>query len=225
MRTLAERKAVRDQVKGCVSCGLRAGCREPVPFDAPLSGVGIVVVGEAPGYKEDQEGVPFVGPAGQLARQWLTRVGINTVDVAWMNVVCCFPNRTPTTKEVTACRPNLTAQIEYLDPKFVLVFGGVALSALCPVSTKISESAGYFWRPSYKTSAWAMATWHPAAVLRNVSLEDKALEDLEYFSLVAKEEVDQVEHVYCLKCKKNDVWQYHSCGLGFCENCWRLSVK
>lgn len=227
MNELIERHLVRKSVLECTRCGLSSGVT-PVPFDAPVEKVEIVVVGEAPGEQENTKGKPFVGPAGMLARAWLERVRINPLDVAWLNVVSCWPNRTPTTKEVTACRPNLIAQMEYLDPKYVLVFGGVALAALCPIATKVTEAAGYFWKPnvgSLKTSVWAMATWHPAAVLRNQSLEQKAIEDIEYFALVANREVDPVEHVYCMKCKKEDVWEYHECGLGFCEKCWRLSVK
>lgn len=224
---LARRQKVKGLVKGCQLCGLSAA-HTPVPFDGPLHQTDILIVGEAPGEQEDKKGRPFVGPAGRKARVWLETVGLNPVDCAWMNVVSCYPERTPTTKEVTACVPNVLAQWDLIDPKYVLVFGGVALSALCPVKTRITEAAGYFWRPnvaSLRTSVWAMATYHPAAVLRNASLEDKALEDLEYFALVAKREVDPVEHVYCMKCKKAEVEKYHTCGLGFCARCWGLSVK
>jgi uracil-DNA glycosylase family 4 len=228
MTGLIERKRVKDSVRECRRCALGDQHGGPVPFDSPIGEVDIVVVGEAPGGQEDAVGTPFVGPSGQLARRWLAGAGINEVDVAWMNVVSCYPDRTPTTKEVAACSTNLQAQWEFLDPKYVLVLGGVALSALCPIATRISEAAGYFWRPnvgSLKTSVWAMATYHPAAILRNASLEDQVLTDLEYFAMVAKEEVDPAPNQFCMKCKKADVWEYHACGLGFCEKCWGLSVK
>lgn len=225
MTGLIERKLVRDKIRECAQCPLYEVGHGPIPFDSPVEHTDILVIGEAPGREEDKAGKPFVGPSGQLARQWLAGAGLNPVDVAWANVVCCYPNRTPTTREVKACSTNLTSQMEFLDPKYVLVFGGVALSALCPVATRISEAAGYFWTPSLKTSAWAMATYHPAAVLRNQSLEDQVKTDLEYFAMVAKEEVDPAPNQFCMKCKKEDVWEYHACGLGFCERCWGLSVK
>ena len=67
----------------------------------------IAVVGEAPGAVEDREGKPFVGPSGMAAARWLTEAGVNVDDIAWLNVVSCYPNRTPNPREVEACQSTL----------------------------------------------------------------------------------------------------------------------
>lgn len=223
-----ERAQVRKEVKGCKACGLWGVGNGPVPFSAPLGPLqwGICVVGEAPGRVEDQEGKPLVGPSGKVVRGLLESCGVNPLDVAYMNVVSCYPNRTPTSLEVTACKPNLTAQLALLSPSYVLVLGGVALNALCPQKTRISEARGYWWKLSWNdsgtTSAWAMATWHPAAVLRNISLGVEAQDDVDYFTLIAREQMEPVPHQFCLKCKDRLVDVVTDCGLGYCARCYTL---
>src|SRR4051794_16681212 len=116
---------VRRSVRECTRCELAGRGRGPVPWD----GVGrsrMGVVGEGPGRAEDIEGRPFVGISGQLARGWVQpRFG----DVAWLNVVSCFPDRTPTQTEVEACKVNLWAQLRIVQPEVLLLFGGIAMSA------------------------------------------------------------------------------------------------
>jgi DNA polymerase len=224
---IVDRAAVRKAVKECKKCSLCGVGDGPVPFSAPVEYDGrIAVVGEAPGKVEDKTGKPLVGPSGQLARQWLAKCGVNDVDVAFLNVVSCWPNRTPTPQEVASCRENVIVQLGLLSPSYVLVLGGVALSALCPQKTRISEARGYWWKPNWNASgvtfAWAMATWHPAAVLRNNSLEREALDDVEHFTLIAREEMEPVEHQFCLKCKKDVVDRFTDCGLGYCARCYTL---
>lgn len=225
---IQERAQVRKLVKDCVRCSLRGVGNGPVPFSAPLGELqwGIAVIGEAPGRVEDKEGKPLVGPSGELARQWLAKFGVNPLDVAYMNVVSCYPERTPTGLEVTACKENVTAQLALLSPSYVLVLGGVALNALCPQKTRISEAHGYWWKLKYNDSlptfAWAMATWHPAAVLRNINLEREAWDDVEHFTLLAREGMEPVEHMFCLKCKDRVVDRVTDCGLGYCARCYTL---
>lgn len=223
-----ERAEVRKAVKACKNCSLWGVGNGPVPFSAPLTPLqwGIAVVGEAPGKVEDEEGLPLVGPSGKVARGLLESCGVNPLDVAYLNVVSCYPNRTPTGLEVTACRTNLVIQMSLLSPSYVLVLGGVALSALCPQRTRISEAHGYWWKlrwhDSLPTFAWAMATWHPAAILRNINLGTEALDDVDHFTRIAREEMTPVEHQFCLKCKKVVVEKMTDCGLGYCARCYTL---
>src|SRR5436309_1086773 len=123
--TIQARLAVRSAVATCTRCSLAEGCSGPIPFrgpttSSPLSGhrTKIAIIGEAPGRIEDATRKPFVGPSGQLAEQWLAKVGIDGESVAWLNAVSCFPNRSPTAREVLACKENLLAQLQYLRPEF-----------------------------------------------------------------------------------------------------------
>lgn len=227
MLNVVKRANVRKQVKDCRNCGLWGVGDGPVPFSAPLGETKVVVVGEAPGRVEDKEGKPLVGPSGKVARGWLANFGFNPLDAGYMNVVCCWPDRTPNGREVASCRENLVAQLDLLSPSYVLVLGGVALNALCPQKTRISEAHGYWWKLSWhdssRTFAWAMATWHPAAVLRNTSLGKEALEDVEHFVMVAREEMTPVEHMFCVKCKDKVVDVVTDCGLGYCARCYAFA--
>lgn len=229
------RKQVKDEVAACTECALHAGCNGPIPFYGP-SPSNIAVVGEAPGKYEDIQRRPFVGPAGKLARSWLERTGTDPDDVAWLNVVSCYPKRTPTGNEVAACRGNLRKQLEVVSPNFVLVVGGVASSVWHPL-LRIGDLRGRWWsmepsripgiadppappRPPQSPAdafvaevdalagnreepwqgALALATWHPAAVLRNRTLYQQALEDVTYFVMVARGEIGCVLSDRCVMC-------------------------
>jgi uracil-DNA glycosylase family 4 len=140
----------------------------------------MAVVGEAPGRSEDVEGRPFVGPSGELARGWVEpRFG----QVAWVNAVSCFPNRTPTGVEVEACKENLWNQLRIIEPELLLVLGGIAMSAWVP-GYRVGELRGRWVRcpiPGISVDTWGLITWHPAAVLRNRALELDVLDDLRVF--------------------------------------------
>ena len=175
---MVQRVRVRAQILGCRVCGLSDACTKPVPFSGHNPSP-IVVVGEAPGEEEDRRGVPFVGPAGRLLRAELDRVmeveGWNET-VGYVNVVCCWPHRTPTAEEVAACRTNLQDQLTTFQPSYCLVVGGVALSAFWP-RLRIGEMAGRWWCESSWRSdgkrTWMMAAVHPAAVLRSGGITSK----------------------------------------------------
>lgn len=200
---LLDRKRVRDEVKACDRCGLRERCKAPVPF-AGVSNPRLVVVGEAPGTVEDERGEPFVGPSGELVRQWLSQSGWNVADeVAFVNAVSCFPNRTPTKDEVNACQDNIRKQLSHLDCGRVLVLGGIAVQALLNTEVRIGEVRGLWWRvdrlPNLR-QIWALATWHPAAVLRNQSLSFEAEDDVGYLSLMIQRGFSPTQGGFCVKC-------------------------
>lgn len=196
-----ERKRVRDEVKACTKCGLRQRCTAPVPFSGSSS-PRLVVVGEAPGKQEDEEGAPFVGPSGRLVRKWLADAGWGESDVAFVNAVSCFPNRTPTKDEVNACQTNIHKQLAYLGCNRLLVLGGIAVQSLRKQEIRVGDIRGLWWRvdrvPLDQT--WALATWHPAAVLRNNSLAFEAFDDVSYMSLMIQRESPPALGGYCVKC-------------------------
>lgn len=197
-----ERKKVRDGVKACTRCGLRARCTAPVPFSGS-STPRLVVVGEAPGKQEDTEGAPFVGPSGQLVRQWLTDAGWATSDIAFVNAVSCYPNRTPTKDEVNACQANIHDQLAHLDCGRLLVLGGIAVQALRNQEIRIGEIRGLWWRVdrvALDRPTWALATWHPSAVLRNHRLGFEAFDDVSYMSLVIQKKLAPTLGTFCVKC-------------------------
>lgn len=172
---------VRQQILDCTRCALHRVSSCPVPWSGPLS-ASVAVLGEAPGEVEDQSGEPFVGPSGQLLRKTLTKVGFDVAELAFMNVVCCYPARTPREEEVAACRPNLTGQLRVVAPRWVLVVGGIALRALGQ-DERISAVRGEPWDRSLKDGGVRtyFPVFHPAAVLRNRALYGGWCRDLEDF--------------------------------------------
>lgn len=192
------RKQVRDDVRSCRDCPLHGVGSGPIPFHGPAPS-GVVVLGEAPGKQEDEQGRPFVGPSGQLVRDLMRDVGLDPESVAWTNTVRCYPNRTPTANEVSACGKNTVAEFDLLQPYFVLVLGGVAVSAFHQI--RIGEIRGRWWRIRYADVwAWALATWHPAAALRNESLVGEMKRDLTLFRMVVDAKVGIPEQSTCVKC-------------------------
>ena len=205
------RVQVRQQILTCKACALHATCRSPVPFRGP-SPNSLMVIGEAPGKKEDEEGKPFVGPSGALATSWLGRAGISPDSIAWANVVSCFPNRTPTSQEVIQCGHNRDAQINLVRPSHVLLFGGVALSAWW--NLRIGVLRGSWWKGTVEGldyRPWFLATWHPSAVLRNRTLEPEAIRDVMKFKITATNNLYVPPPFLCIDCGDYaDVWRDHT---------------
>lgn len=196
-----ERKRVRDGIKACNRCGLRERCSAPVAFSG-TSEPRLVVVGEAPGKQEDEQGAPFVGPSGQLVRQWLTDARWDLGEVAFVNSVSCYPNRTPTKDEVNACQANLHDQLVHLDCKRILVLGGIAVQALRKQEIRIGEVRGLWWRVDRVdiSETWALATWHPSAVLRNSKLGFEAFDDVSYMTAMIQRDLAPTIGTFCVKC-------------------------
>lgn len=208
------RVAVRDQVRACRRCDLHRLCSGPVPLHGPVSATA-AVLGEAPGKQEDRVGCPFVGPAGQLLRRLMSDAGINPDDLAWLNTVSCFPNRTPTASEISACAPNRLAQLEVLTPTHLLVAGGVALSTIRS-DLKITQLHGRVL--SDIPGRWVFPVHHPSAALRNPQLVDVLAKDLAKWAAVLSSEKPW-EHILlsCIVCGRL-AGRYDPDGIGWCEN-------
>ena len=161
-------------------CGLKATAKN-LCFYRGAERASLMIIGEAPGRDEDLEGKPFVGRAGQLLDKMLSAIGLSEADVHITNIVYWRPpgNRTPTPQEALACRPFLERQIALVAPKVVLALGGAAAKHMFDVADGIMRIRGK-WREldigGHK--AQAMATLHPAYLLRTPAAKGMAWRDL-----------------------------------------------
>jgi DNA polymerase len=123
--------AYRDQVAGCTRCPLSKG-RTQVVFGSGSRTADLMFVGEAPGFHEDKQGVPFVGAAGQLLGKLLAGIGMTRDEVFVANVLKCRPpgNRDPQPDEIEACEPHLWKQVELIRPKVIATLGNFATKLL-----------------------------------------------------------------------------------------------
>src|SRR6187401_2875058 len=120
-----------EQTASCTKCALSAG-RTQVVFGSGSPDADLVFVGEAPGFHEDQQGVPFVGQAGKLLDRLLEGIGLTRADVFVANVLKCRPpgNRDPLPQEIDACQDYLWRQLELIQPTVVCTLGNFATKLL-----------------------------------------------------------------------------------------------
>jgi len=135
--------AFADQVAGCTKCALAQG-RTQVVFGSGSADADLMFVGEAPGFHEDKQGVPFVGAAGKLLEQLLGGIGLACDDVYIANVLKCRPpgNRDPMPEEIEACEGHLWHQIELIQPRVVATLGNFATKLLSGKPTGITRVHG-----------------------------------------------------------------------------------
>ena len=159
--------AYGDVVAGCTKCALAQG-RTQVVFGTGSPAAELMFVGEAPGFHEDKQGVPFVGAAGQLLSKLLDGIGLKRDDVYIGNVLKCRPpgNRDPLPEEIEACEPHLWRQIELIEPKLICTLGNFATKLLSGKPTGITQVHG---RPQEVVLGGNAVTlypiFHPAAAL------------------------------------------------------------
>ncbi len=163
-------------INTCTKCSL-GHLRKNFVFGVGNPQAEVVVVGEAPGADEDEQGEPFVGRAGQLLNKMLESIGLNRNEVYIANILKCRPpnNRRPTDKEISECEPYLQKQIELIKPKIILALGLTAVSSLLKMDFKMSEIRGNIL--DYRGTKM-LITYHPAALLRNPAWKRAAWEDL-----------------------------------------------
>jgi uracil-DNA glycosylase family 4 len=135
--------AFGDQVAGCTRCRL-SQARTQVVFGVGSPRADLMFVGEAPGFHEDQQGIPFVGQAGQLLTKLLAGIGMARDDVYVANVLKCRPpgNRDPAPDEIEACESHLFRQIELIRPRVVATLGNFATKLLSGKPTGITRVHG-----------------------------------------------------------------------------------
>jgi DNA polymerase len=161
----------------CHRCKL-APTRKTIVFGEGNPHAELVFIGEGPGADEDEQGLPFVGRAGKLLNRMMQTVGLKREDVYICNVVKCRPpgNRTPEKDEVDACSPFLYRQIEAIKPRLICCLGAPAVRTVLGIKEGITKIRGHFYDFG---STKALATVHPAYVLRNPREEKILREDFE----------------------------------------------
>lgn len=162
---------LKEKCKSCHKCSL-GQTRTNIVFSGGLPNNKLMLIGEAPGYWEDQKGEPFVGKAGQLLDKIFECVGFSREnDVYICNTLKCRPpeNRNPLPEEKAACREYLDAQLEILKPRIILLCGGVAVNSMLEGVTGITRVRGKWFDGPY--GAKMMPIFHPSYLLRNDSRE------------------------------------------------------
>lgn len=176
-------------IKNCTKCKL-SEYRNNVVFGTGNPNADIMVIGEGPGADEDMTGYPFVGRAGQLLTKILAAIDFSREEVYIANIVKCRPpkNRRPEADEVEACEPYLHKQIELIAPKFILALGLTAIDTLFKRKFKMGEIRGQLMEyQGIKT----LATYHPAALLRNPNFKKDTWEDVKLLKKLYLESKEQ----------------------------------
>lgn len=163
------------KVRACVKCRLSETRTNAVPGDGS-SAASVLFIGEGPGKNEDEQGLPFIGRAGQLLNKVLSEAPLAREDVYITNVVKCRPpgNRDPEQDEVATCMPYLKAQISLLDPRVIVTLGRHSMLRFYPEG-KISKDHGRIIDIGDRV---LLPLYHPAAALRNPSLVETLRDDI-----------------------------------------------
>jgi uracil-DNA glycosylase family 4 len=167
-----------DEVSGCTRCAL-ARTRTQVVFGAGNPHADLMFVGEAPGFHEDQQGVPFVGQAGKLLDRLLGGIGLSRADVYIANVLKCRPpgNRDPQLEEIEACEGHLFRQIALVQPRLVATLGNFATKLLSGRQVGITRVHGAEQEANVGGNRVVLyPLYHPAAALYTPAML-KVLED------------------------------------------------
>lgn len=171
-------QALIEKAQNCQSCAL-SKTRTHVVFGVGNQEADLMIIGEAPGFYEDQQAEPFVGKAGQLLNQMIASMNKKRSDVYIANLLKCRPpeNRDPQLEEVAQCKPFLTQQIDLVSPKVILALGRHAARFLLNTDTSIGELRGK-WHHWGKLNIPVRVSYHPAYLLRNPFDKSKAFADL-----------------------------------------------
>lgn len=166
-------------IYACQNCPLYQGITNKVP-GCGNPHADVMIIGEAPGYYEDKQGLPFVGNAGNLLNKMLLSIGLQREEVYIANALKCRPdnNRTPSLSEIYACKQHLRCQFALIKPKISLLMGTTAVKTVLGDDEIISRCRG---KVIEKGGALFVATYHPAALLRDESKKRFAYDDLLIF--------------------------------------------
>lgn len=166
-------------VRSCTDCPLHRGRTNAVPGEGSPTAE-LMFIGEGPGFHEDRQGRPFVGPAGQLLEGLLASIGTNREQVFIANMVKCRPpdNRDPQPAEISACSKYLDRQIELVNPKIIVTLGRFSLGRFFP-GESITRARG---RLRQKDGRLIFPVMHPAAALRRPDLRPTLVQDFRAIS-------------------------------------------
>jgi DNA polymerase len=168
--------AIRADIGECTRCKLHPG-RTHLVFGVGNPEARLMFVGEGPGADEDEQGIPFVGRAGQLLTQIIKAMGFERDDVYIANVVKCRPpgNRNPEPDEIEICEPFLLRQIEAIRPQVIVALGKFAAQTLLRSDVPITRLRGQFLK---LRDIDVMPTFHPSYLLRNPAAKREVWEDM-----------------------------------------------
>lgn len=171
-------QALYDSICNCKECPL-GNTRTNFVFGAGNENADIMVIGEGPGAEEDAQGLPFVGRSGQLLTKILEAINLSRSEVFIANIVKCRPpnNRRPESSEVDKCEPYLKKQIDLIKPKFILALGLTAVDTLFKTKHRMGDIRGKLMNYYGITT---LATYHPAALLRNPNFKKDTWSDVQY---------------------------------------------
>ncbi len=161
-----ELAALEQEVSACPLCDLSRTRKRAVPGEGPVDAE-VMFIGEGPGFNEDQQGRPFVGPAGRLLNELLASIGLARDQVYITNVVKCRPpnNRDPMPQEIAACAPYLERQLTLIKPKVIVTLGRYSMAKFFP-GASITKIHG---QPKRIGATFYFPMFHPAAALRQES--------------------------------------------------------
>ena len=167
---------LRQECENCKECSLCEG-RKNVVFEMGSRTAEVMFIGEGPGAMEDEQGLPFVGKAGQLLDEMLAIIGLDRDNIYITNIVKCRPpqNRDPLGVEQDACMGYLRRQVALVRPKLIVCLGRISAMKLIREDFKISKEHGIWYD---KGGFKMMAMYHPAALLRDPARRPEAFDDL-----------------------------------------------
>jgi uracil-DNA glycosylase len=163
------------EVRACPNCRLSQTRTRAVPGEGP-SNAEILMIGEGPGFHEDKQGRPFIGPAGRFLNELIESIGLTREQVYITNVVKCRPpeNRDPAPDEIAACAPYLSRQVALLKPKIVVTLGRYSMAQYFP-GQSITRIHG---QPKRDRETIIFPMFHPAAALHRQELAGTLRQDM-----------------------------------------------
>ena len=169
--------ALGEFASACTRCRLAQG-RTSVVFGSGSPTAELMFIGEGPGAEEDRQGLPFVGPAGELLTKIIGAIGLERESCYIANIVKCRPpgNRDPLPDEVAECRGYLERQIDLIRPKVIVALGRVAAQTLLQTDQPLGRLRGHWHRVR---GVPTRVTYHPAALLRNASWKRPTWDDMQ----------------------------------------------
>jgi uracil-DNA glycosylase len=175
--TAAALAALAAEAAACTRCRLAQG-RHLVVFGSGDPAAELMFIGEGPGAEEDRQGLPFVGPAGELLTKIIQAMDLTRDQVYIANVVKCRPpgNRDPQPEEVAACRGYLERQIDLVQPRVIVALGKTAAQTLLGNESPVGRMRGQWFAVR---GVPTLVTYHPAALLRNPALKRPTWDDMQ----------------------------------------------
>lgn len=167
---------LKKQCESCTKCPL-CESRINVVFGDGVDNADILLIGEAPGANEDLQGMPFIGRSGKLLDSMMQEAGLSREkNIFITNTAKCRPpeNRDPKPAETAACREWLDKQIEIIKPKIIVCVGRISAQKIIDKGFKVTQQHGEFIE---QNGILYTATYHPAAILRNINNKPAAIED------------------------------------------------